>query len=72
MDRPVITIGESDYRITRTPKGESCCVLCDIFNYCLDNAGMPCLDFSGEKDWHFKRIADGEKTKPSFTDIMKP
>ncbi len=60
MNRPTLTIGGSKYRLTPTPKGENCCALCDLFNFCWDNVGgMPCLDFSDEKDWHFKKVADG-------------
>ena len=63
MERPVITIGEFSYRLTRTPEGKNCCELCDLYNYCINRNNKAedpeCLMF-GSGDWHFKKILKDE------------
>lgn len=59
MNRPVITIGNTRYRLTQTPMGENCCALCDLFNFCWSTSGeMPCLEFKSERDWHFEKVKE--------------
>lgn len=66
MNKPIITIGQHSYRLSKTPEGENCCKLCDIQPLCLNRSNKAedpeCLMFaSGEQnkiDWHFKKIVE--------------
>ena len=65
MKRPVITIGQSSYRYTRTPQGENSCELCDLLDYCLNRGdkynNLECLTFDSPGDWHLVKVTESNE-----------